>query len=311
MKRLAVSMIVFALIVIGSISSQRATQSSVGMDEAKCTPAVLIPGSGFGTTQQLEGMMVRYPITATDGTNIASIAFADVIDYDFNATIKVCKMIDVDGINSTTADDTAYNEGWTIDLYKDGNLFEQQTTGTDGCFTWRDLGPGSYMAIEADVDGWISTGPTNHDFGVVQGNHSYSFTFTNFKLHRLNTTLTLDFPTTTIQLFPVTLKATLKDERGNPIRGAMIHFGPFSGDDIFTYLSALTDADGTAAITPSNYELFSTLQITVIFYGTREYVGSTATSTIIVQPIAPYILIVIIVIAAFGILLKERKNLPS
>ena len=276
------------------------------MVEAKYMSVVRIPGSGFETTQQLNGMMVRYPITAIDGTSIASIA--DVIDNDFNATIEVYKMIDVDGINSTTADDTAYTEGWSIDLYKDGNIFESQTTGADGCYTWRGLGPGSYMVIEADVDGWMSTGPKSHDFGVVQGNHSYSFTFTNFKLHRLNTTLTLDFPTTTIQLFPVTLKATLRDERGNPVQGVWIRFR-FPGDGIFTDISALTGADGTATITPPYDRLFSSIQITVIFLGNREYVRSMATSTITVQPIAPYILIVIIVAIAFGILLKKNRPL--
>jgi len=312
LKRLAVSTMAFALIVINLIGSQRDTQSSVGMDKTIYTRVVLISGSrflssSFDRTHQLDGIIGKYPDTATDGTSTASTALADGID--FNATIEVYKMIDVDGVNSTTADDTAYNESWTIYLYKDGNLFDQQTTGTDGFFTWRNLGPGSYRVIEADVDGWINMSPKNHDFGVVLGNHSYSFTFRNFKFNRLNTTLTLDFPTTTIQLFPVILKATLRDERGNPVQGARIWFH-FPGGGISMVTPALTDANGTAAITPPYYELFSTLQIMVTFDGTSEYVGSTATSTIIVQPIAAYILIVIIVVATFGILLKKRKNRP-
>jgi len=266
-------------------------------------------GSRFETTQQLNGIMAKYPMTETDGMYTISTMFSDVATLDFNATIEVYKMIDVDGVNSTTADDTAYNEGWTIYLYKDGNLFDQQTTGTDGFFTWRNLGPGSYMVIEADVDGWINMSPKNHDFGIVQGNHSYSFTFRNFKFNRLNTTLTLDFPTTTIQLFPVTLKATLKDERGNPVQGARIRFR-FPGGGIGVEASALTDADGTATLTPSYDLLFSMIEITVHFDGTREYAGSMSTITITVQPIAPYILVVVIAVVTFGVLLKKRKNHP-
>jgi len=227
----------------------------------------------------------KYPVTPTYGMNMESAAFADGVD--FNATIRVCKMIDVDGVNSTTADDTAYTEGWTIYLYKDGNLFDQQTTGADRCFTWRNLGPGSYMVIEADVAGWISTSLTNHDFGVVQGNRSYSFTFTNFKLHLAKTTLTLSSPTTTMQFFPVTLKATLRDERGNPLQGMRVRIH-FPGHGIVAVRTTYTGADGTVSISYTPFEI-GTLQFKADFEWTEKYEGSSATIALTVGPITPYI----------------------
>jgi len=129
------------------------------------------------------------------------------------------------------------------------------------------------------------------------------------EVNQLGTTLTLSSPSNVIQFMPVTLKATLKDERGKPVRGVMIHFRPLQGDGIVVDHAILTDSDGIASF--ADGFLIDTIQIQAIFYGTRDYAGSTAMITLTVQPIAPYILVVVIAVATFGLLVKKRKNRPS
>jgi len=109
--------------------------------------------------------------------------------------------------------------------------------------------------------------------------------------HPLSTFLTLSLPPTAIQFIPVNLKATLKDERGIPIQGAKIRFR-FGGGGIFTETKILTDADGTV---PFTYRAIDSTEILwVIFDGMEGYAGSMAMGALYVQPIMPYIVVVVI-----------------
>jgi hypothetical protein len=95
-----------------------------------------------------------------------------------NVDITVRKMNDLYG------DGTSLSaiEGWEIYLYKDDVLFDTKTTNSTGCYTWTDLGPGSYMVIEETPDGWTALTDTSHDFGVVTSGHAtYEFVFRNFE----------------------------------------------------------------------------------------------------------------------------------
>ncbi|MEM3692890.1 MAG: SdrD B-like domain-containing protein [Candidatus Bathyarchaeia archaeon] len=100
-----------------------------------------------------------------------------------NVDIKVIKVVDADG-NLDTTDDQNPKPGWTVRLYKDNvQVGGDQTTGSDGSYTWTDLGPGSYKVAEVVPAGWTSLdSSTDHDFGPVQSGQSYTWTFHNFKL---------------------------------------------------------------------------------------------------------------------------------
>ncbi|MBI5037148.1 MAG: DUF11 domain-containing protein [Candidatus Kerfeldbacteria bacterium] len=94
--------------------------------------------------------------------------------------ITVCKALDADGDDQTT-DDQTLKDGWSIYLAKDGKAVDQgQVTGQDGCYTWADMGPGSYEAAEATPDNWIPLyDDGTHNFGTVTSGETYTHTFVN------------------------------------------------------------------------------------------------------------------------------------
>ncbi len=73
--------------------------------------------------------------------------------------------------------------GWTVQLWKDGVLYDTQMTGADGSYTWTNLaGPADYKVIEIVPSDWTAIGPTEYDFGIVSSGHAtYAFEFVNFK----------------------------------------------------------------------------------------------------------------------------------
>jgi hypothetical protein len=99
-----------------------------------------------------------------------------------NVSVKACKVEDADGNLATTGDQTAI-PGWTVYLSIDGvRQLPGQLTGDDGCYAWKDLGPGHSYDVEEDVPaGWTALTPITHDFGPATSGESYSFTFKNFE----------------------------------------------------------------------------------------------------------------------------------
>ncbi len=122
-----------------------------------------------------------YVVTVTSGSLIENLNFGNFK----NVNITVCKLEDMTG-NGSSADDNPIEE-WTVMLFKDGVQYgSNQTTGSDGCYTWTNLGPGSYNVSEVVPAGWTPTSATFHDFGTVTSGGNYSFTFTNFKLGKIS-----------------------------------------------------------------------------------------------------------------------------
>ncbi len=105
----------------------------------------------------------------------------NVINRNFvnfqNISITACKIIDADGDVNTTKDQTN-KYGWTVSL-SSGQRVDTQTTGENGCYTWTNLGPGTYDVSETVPAGWTALTPTAHSF-VAQSGQNQSFTFINF-----------------------------------------------------------------------------------------------------------------------------------
>ena len=96
--------------------------------------------------------------------------------------VKACKYEDKDGDGGK---DTPI-AGWKVFLTESGIVVDDQVTGTDGCYTWTDLGPlpdGYYDVEEETRDGWTATSPTEVEFtpGPPQSGFAYTADFTNFK----------------------------------------------------------------------------------------------------------------------------------
>ena len=99
-----------------------------------------------------------------------------------NISITVCKKADADG-NLTTSTDQSLVSDWGMTLYSDGTkVGETQTTGTDGCYTWTNLGPNhAYRADEENRTGWTPLSDVNYTyaFGAAVDGVNQSHTFVN------------------------------------------------------------------------------------------------------------------------------------
>jgi len=134
-------------------------------------------GSQGGWTQSYPAAPGYHTITLAAGEESQDNNFGNFENVD----ITVCKKIDDDGSLGTTDDQTDY-DGWTVYLWKDGGLYDTQTTGASGCYTWTNLGPGSYEAREDDPSPeYTALTALTHDFGAVSSGESYSHTFVNFE----------------------------------------------------------------------------------------------------------------------------------
>jgi len=99
-----------------------------------------------------------------------------------NVSVTACKVRDADGSLATAGDQTPI-AGWTVKLTKNGVVQDTERTGTDGCYTWTNLGPvpgGYYDVSEVVPPGWVALTPTSYNFeSPPHSGASYSFTFVN------------------------------------------------------------------------------------------------------------------------------------
>ena len=127
-----------------------------------------------GWTQTF-GPIVKSLIDTTSGSE-TKVEFANFQ----NMEIKVCKYDDTDGSLNTTNDHKAI-EGWSVSLLK-GESKDTKQTGSDGCYTWTNLTPGSYSVEETVTSGWSALTPTSYNFGTIENGKSYTYKFVNTKL---------------------------------------------------------------------------------------------------------------------------------
>jgi len=130
----------------------------------------------------------------------------------------------------------------------------------------------------------VKTYTANLDAGTYVINASYSGSTdygsssatSNLIVNPFTTTLTIDVPSAT-QGKPITIKATLKDENGNPIQNANVDFQLYNGSSWKSIGSGTTDSSGVASITytPLNTGAF---QVKAVFSGTTNYSQSTSTT---------------------------------
>ncbi len=98
-----------------------------------------------------------------------------------NVSVTVCKKVDADGDIATT-DDQADYQGWTVKLLVDGGVDDMQITGSNGCYTWSDLGPNHTYGVEEEVlSDWTALSSTSNNFGLATSGSNYIYTFVNFK----------------------------------------------------------------------------------------------------------------------------------
>ncbi|MFA6390984.1 MAG: SdrD B-like domain-containing protein, partial [Patescibacteria group bacterium] len=133
-----------------------------------------------GWTQTI-GSPSPTPMTLQSGDD-KKVNFAN---YE-NVSIKVCKEEDRDG-DIRSSDDRSNVQGWSMTLYDNAvQVGSAQVTGTDGCYTWSNLGPGNYSVSEETRTGWTNLNNTSHGFGTLQsGSGESSWTFVNSRLGKV------------------------------------------------------------------------------------------------------------------------------
>lgn len=132
---------------------------------------------------------------------------------------------------------------------------------------------------------------------------------TNLTVKPFETTLALDVPSTMVEE-PVTIKATLKDEKGIPLQNVDVEF-QISEENVWKMIgSAKTDSNGIASI---EYKPTTggTLKIRAVFAGTTNYEESSAIADLVIgESIALKLGIAVVAVAvvliAILILAKRR-----
>ncbi|AMN43730.1 MSCRAMM family protein [Rhodoplanes sp. Z2-YC6860] len=117
-------------------------------------------------------------ITASSGHNVTGEDFANFQ----NITISGTKYIDANGDGSTNGD-VVYTAGVLIDLFKDGgaNPVASVTTGTDGTYSFTNLGPGTYTVAEVTPSGWTETLSPTGTITASSGHNVTGEDFANFQ----------------------------------------------------------------------------------------------------------------------------------
>ncbi len=134
----------------------------------------------------------------------------------------------------------------------------------------------------------------------------------NLIVNPFTTTLIVDVPSAT-QGKSVTLKATLKDENGNPIQGVSIRFQMYDGTSWTNMSVANTDSNGVASIDyiPSSTGSY---QVRAVFAGATNHASSQSTSANlnVGMDYTPYYIgggiIAVIVLGLIGYLVFQRMR---
>jgi len=229
---------------------------------------------------------ITAPITATLGTHTVSLK----INYDDfrgishsetkTASVNVTKL-------STSIELTLQPS--SLKIGASTTITAKLTDGNDVALANKEIsfsiGTISIGTAMTDSSGnVIKTYTANMDAGTYQIKASYggstdygsSSATSNLIVNPFTTILTIDAPSA-VQGQPVTLKATLKDENGNPIQNVDVEFQIYEAGTWKKIRSAKTDSGGIASITYTS-STTGTFQVKAIFDGTTNYAQSSSTA---------------------------------
>ncbi|MBN2405624.1 MAG: DUF11 domain-containing protein [Coriobacteriia bacterium] len=126
-----------------------------GADEY--TASVVMPYGTVISTWQFFAMMGEEEIPLTDVMGPETLRGPMVNEYDFvPGRISGMKYDDLDASGMMTEGEDGMS-GWTIELYRDGVLYDTAITGDDGEYEFTGLLPGTYTLMEVQQPGWEMT----------------------------------------------------------------------------------------------------------------------------------------------------------
>ena len=141
-------------------------------------------GLPTGTYLVWEVVQAGWTPTSADTVAVEIIghteARVDFLNFELGS-IEGYKYEDMDGDGELGEGDVAL-PGWTIYLYRSGELVAMTTTDADGYYSFFDLGPGTYTVSEEARTGWIATNDASETFLLTSGALVTVHTFLNFEL---------------------------------------------------------------------------------------------------------------------------------
>jgi len=280
---------------LGNIASQGAKSTSFSvvapnaLSTGSQTVSFQVSYSDFEGNSHVESQTGNVLVTKL-GTSITSTLAPFNVKIGGSTTITA-RLLDDNG-NPITSQSIVFSLGTTVlgSAFTDssGNAVEPYVANVSA-------GTYAVNASYTENDAYLSSSATS-----------------NLIVSPFTTNVTIDAPSAT-QGNAATLKATLKDENGNPIQGMNVDFQIYDGASWTSIGSASTDSSGIASLsyTPSSTGSF---QVKAVFGGTTNYASSSSSSANLnvgMDYTRYYIvgaIIVVVVLGAIGILVFRRRH---
>ena len=271
-----------------------------GNDDMYSTKVAVTDSAGLEITPQLQTLeniasggtkstsfSVAAPTTATLGTHIVSfeISYNDFRGVSHSEIKKAYIHVDPLGTNialSLLPSSLKIGASTTITAkLTDGNNVALANKEISFSIVTTSIG----TATTDSSGNAVKTYTVNLDSGTYEIKASYADSIdyhssnatSNLIVNPLDSTLTIDVPSAT-QGKECTLKATLKDEEGNPVQNVDVDFCIYEDNDWKKIGSVKTDSNGVASLSYSPSTL-GTFQVKAMFGGTTNCAESSSTST--------------------------------
>ena len=213
-----------------------------------------LPPGRYRVTEKVEKGWIQTLPTGPNRHDVTLVSGDVLNDLDFGnfekGELHGAKFEDTNGNGLWDQGEDGLKD-WTIELYKDGQLFATTTTDSSGEYWFMDLGPGLYRLQEVLQQGWIQTAPddpAHHQRRMRSGRVVENLDFGNFELVSIHGVK-----------FEDVNKNGRKDRGDRPLEGWEIKLTGFDpdADQRFT-LTTQTDAQGRywfMGLRPGTYRL--------------------------------------------------------
>ena len=306
-----------------------------GNDDMDSTKVAVTDSAGLEITPQLQTLeniagggtkstsfSVAAPTTATLGTHTVSfeISYNDFRGVSHSETKTASIYVDPLGTNIALSLLQS-----SLKIGASTTITAKLTDGNDVALANKEIsfsiGKTSLGTAATDSSGnAVKTYTANLDAGTYEikvsyggsANYGSSNATSNLIVNPLDTTLTIDVLSAT-QGKECTLKATLKDEEGNPVQNVDVDFCIYEENEWKKIGSVKTDSNGVASLSYSPSTI-GTFQVKAIFGGATNCAESSSTSTSlnVAMDYTPYYVVagitVAIIISIVGYMIFRRRK---
>jgi len=140
-----------------------------------------LPPGWSQTAAYLDGVAQTVSVDVTVNVAFTSGERHEVVYGNFQCfEVSGAKINDLDGDGVRDEGEPGI-PGWTIELYRNGELVATTVTGDDGTYTFTVCDGGEYEVREVEVSGWEPTSTTSLTFTAASGVNHIGLDFLNFE----------------------------------------------------------------------------------------------------------------------------------